>query len=798
MKKLKLSKKDKIAYALIVLLGVIAFIVSTLLLMEPKEADAATDVTYISDGEMMSATVYDLRELSWDYWLTNTQPEVLAWYDNPENLANDIISECNYMVVMEQGFYYFFVEPFYHNSSLTGQNNIFLNYDNGYKVGVRKIDGVPSVVSVVGMYDNHSNADSTFTVMYNGGSCVVGSTYDFLVNCTDSLKDGITRNNLTYPELPLVTDKWVNISEKNQNATAAYMDTSAGYESFFVHPGYSYYFVLHESDSNRKQVVFSTVPFTSYPDFMPDDNGNYWVNLCADGGNVFIYNCKYNNSPAFGQSISDASGPIMRFLYTDQGYSTNCTFGSGQVFSASMSELDDIFLKCINYIKNQGVVFSQYPYYLFSATSDAHQIYYEFLLLEKSISDAPNSYDAKVGSYIKLLYYPKDDSFVISSGVDDLRLYRHRNFSNGMLDFRLQNFDVLNHYSYPLFSNFSFTSDGGTVESPYEYYEAFTGMSQSGKVPDKVVFDIHDNYIYDVTYEQLVDENGLSSWSVLYDIYPGYFFPAPSGYYVNAIHRFVLPSLTYMQLLVGSDLLQSDIEAWRSNSLSQCVTYDFSSLYGNLKGNISLRDALYESLEKDWEKIYGQSFDEDLFEIAMAYCYPEVGVLRLQQLDENNILHIGHTCISYPYKYYDLDAVEEIESEYLEIDLRHNTYGVSLDDVLEFGTDSVIDDYEKLLEELKNKEEELKSNEQELEAVKAERDQYRLQYIALLESSGSSIVDIFDGLVDALVGLPAIFTTLGTIIGSVLSFLPGPITALMIAGLGAWIVVSIVNAVRGK
>lgn len=195
----KLSKKDKIAYALIVLLGVIAFAISTFLLMEPVDAEAATDVTYISDGEMMSATVYDLRELSWEYWLNNTQPEVLAFYDNPENLANDIISECNYMVVMEQGFYYFFVEPFYHNSSLTGQNNIFLNYDNGYKVGVRKIDGVPSVVSVVGMYDNHSNADSTFTVMYNGGSCVVGSTYDFLVNCTDSLKDGITRNNLTYP-----------------------------------------------------------------------------------------------------------------------------------------------------------------------------------------------------------------------------------------------------------------------------------------------------------------------------------------------------------------------------------------------------------------------------------------------------------------------------------------------------------------------------------------------------------------------------------------------------------------------
>lgn len=66
-------------------------------------------------------------------------------------------------------------------------------------VTVRTIDGIPSVVDVYGSYDNHSNADSIRKVMYNGGSNVIGSSYDFLVNCTDTRKDGITRNNLTYP-----------------------------------------------------------------------------------------------------------------------------------------------------------------------------------------------------------------------------------------------------------------------------------------------------------------------------------------------------------------------------------------------------------------------------------------------------------------------------------------------------------------------------------------------------------------------------------------------------------------------
>ncbi len=188
-----------------VIVGIIAFLAFTIItfigLGKVHDAEAATDVTYNSHGEIKTATVYDLRELSWEYWLNNTQPAILAWYDNPENLANDIIAECNYWVVTGGNIYYFFVEPFYHDSSLSGQCNIFLNYDNGYVLQITTIDGVPSVTSVSGMYDNHHNNDSSFDVMYNYGSNIVGSSYDFLVNCTDSRKDEITRNNLNYPRV---------------------------------------------------------------------------------------------------------------------------------------------------------------------------------------------------------------------------------------------------------------------------------------------------------------------------------------------------------------------------------------------------------------------------------------------------------------------------------------------------------------------------------------------------------------------------------------------------------------------
>lgn len=226
-------KHKKLYFFIVGFIAFLAFTIITLIgLGKVYDAEAATDITYNDDGEMKSTTVYDIRELSWDYWLNNTQPEVLAKYDNPENLVNDIIAECNYWVVIGGTEYYFFIEPFYHDGSLSGQCNIYMNHDNGYKVTIGMIDGIPSVTSVVGMYDNSANTDTAWSVMYNGGSNVVGSTYDFLVNCTDSRKDAITRNNLKYPiitsysvDAPYVTFENLFVDNKLVNAGMYFVDS---------------------------------------------------------------------------------------------------------------------------------------------------------------------------------------------------------------------------------------------------------------------------------------------------------------------------------------------------------------------------------------------------------------------------------------------------------------------------------------------------------------------------------------------------------------------------------------------
>lgn len=201
MKDWILSHK-KVYFFIVGLIAFVSFMVITLIGFKKTSHAATQTVTANDSGELVEIDVYDIREVSWDYWLENTQDFYLAKYDNPENLANDIISECNYLVVVGSQnylYYYFYVDPFYHNSSLEGQNNIYVDYDNGYRVEVSYNNGNPRIASVCGMFDNASNDDNSWSVMYNGGSNVVGSTYDFLVNCEDSRKNNISRNNLTYP-----------------------------------------------------------------------------------------------------------------------------------------------------------------------------------------------------------------------------------------------------------------------------------------------------------------------------------------------------------------------------------------------------------------------------------------------------------------------------------------------------------------------------------------------------------------------------------------------------------------------
>lgn len=194
--------KHKKLYFFIV--GVIAFIAfMAITLHGVKRASAATEtVTANIGGTMKEFTVPDIREVDWSYWLTL---DGAKRYNNPQDLPAKIISDCSYLIVrgVDPGYitYFFYKEPFYYDGPLSIQANISLNFDSGYAVTVAWRDGVPRVEDVAGLFDNSSNADNFWLVMYNGGSCMVGSTYDYLVNCTDYRKDEITRNNLTYPQL---------------------------------------------------------------------------------------------------------------------------------------------------------------------------------------------------------------------------------------------------------------------------------------------------------------------------------------------------------------------------------------------------------------------------------------------------------------------------------------------------------------------------------------------------------------------------------------------------------------------
>lgn len=150
------------------------------------------------------------------------------------------------------------------------------------------------------------------------------------------------------------------------NAAVAYLDETSSEKYCYCFEEYDYYFVLESSERQGKKLIFSDSPFV-VTFGAPDSYGFQNVNVFTwdDGANVKIFHEAYQDFSAYTQTLTSGNEPLIILQYKDgQTYNTNCDISDG-FFEITPNVVEKAFLECMIYAHNQGIVFSQYPYYSF-------------------------------------------------------------------------------------------------------------------------------------------------------------------------------------------------------------------------------------------------------------------------------------------------------------------------------------------------------------------------------------------------------------------------------------------------
>lgn len=570
-------------------------------------------------------------------------------------------------------------------------------------------------------------------------------------------------------------------------ASVAYMDQNKNPQMLYYEKAYDYIFVLESTPTQGKKIIYSTVPFECYSDFIPDSNGNYALNLCAPGGNVYIIHEAFQNLSRYEQTLEKTSGTILHFNFSGQGYYTNKTFGNGIVFESSFNIIDNSIFKCISYLKSQGIAFEQYPYYLFTVNGSYTDITYELLLLEKQVDIYSASRVDDVGAWVCAIYKPYENDMSISTGDGKIMYYYYQSshvFSR-----------VSGSSKYVLYTNADFTFRGSAFieKNEYSFYDKYSGLVTITPTPTPIpVPEISYNKnlpkFETIRLSQDASSDGTYFWRFFYDAFP------KEQTSVYSIARIGIPSPSYVKSRFYSGdseiyMSQVEVDNWRMSASSSDITY-FIYEQTDSDGVSGFLYKLKDFILAKWKVLYGDIPESYITEVT-RYAFVGAVAVRAQNTDINGDITVGATTVSLPVKYYMSysDYYEELDKldGYVETQINKNTYGLTMQQILDLNS-STID------KEVLDSENAFKEQDKVIEDLKAELEKVNAELEAI--NSGGFWAS-FGSLASGLESSSASLKLVASAVGNVFSFLPPEVYACMCFVFVSLCVIAVYHAIRG-
>lgn len=628
--------------------------------------------------------------------------------------------------------------------------------------------------------------------MENTGKHTDGGLYRMLV---PPLITGLIALFLVCMARPCMADAAVAITDSNPD----YQSTKKNAAIFTE--GYDYYFIVESTPEQGRKLVMSTAPFVATCDGERDGSGAYTVELSSPGGNVYVRHFSYMQFGAYESKFENCgSGAVLRFKYSGQDYETNSSFSTpnGITFNRSSNHVSDVMYGMMVYLKTRDVLLERYPYYVFGYSPEG--CYYTLWLAESDPAKASGDY-----AYVTLSFNDIKKEY-FNFGTVNGSIY----FSNTFVSIG----DVKNVIiwtgvkSVCLYSNMTGNSYSWT--NPYPEMEALVGKPSTTPTPKPTPTpSVKYEYISTLgALRHIKIESVLGSmWMVKYNLmHEG--LPVHNGITCDDVYmttRIVLPSRSYVKehFMTAADrselITEESVTDWRINGGADTRT---SVVYENVYEDALMGFTLGEDLRKvilgNWTKIYGDTVPKGYIDEVMAYAYPSVLAVRIQEkVSGTQQIYTGPLSLTYPVKLY--LSYEEYGEElsllggYSESLLTEPTAGMTLTQIQDRAgeiLDKEIGDGKEEIEDSKKLVEELKK---QVAALNVE--------IAELRASGTmdfgNIFGMFGSLVDGFKNSVVAFRGIATAVGSVFSFLPAEITVVIGLTFISLLIIAVYHALRG-
>lgn len=597
------------------------------------------------------------------------------------------------------------------------------------------------------------------------------------------------------------------------DAAVAIVDHNSGYtnkRAAIYTEGYDYYFIIESTPEQGRKLVMSTAPFVATCDGERDGSGAYTVELSSPGGDVFVRHFAHSQFNAYDSKYENCgSGAVLRFKYSGQSYETNSSFSTsnGIAFNQSPNRVSGVMYSMLAYLKAQDILFERYPYYVlgYNSSTDDYVLYLAEYDHAK-VSDSYNWAGCHFASGTNKIY-----GFETGHG----RLSFTNIFDSVSKSNRHSSILFISSNRWGcLYSNMTDILDGAgnyyyTFKNPYPGYDAFAGRPSPTPTPKPTptpsTFTEYSGTIgalRNIRVEQVLGNMWMVKYDLMHDGIPLYKGVTCDDVFMTA--RIVLPSRSYvkehfMAAADRSELLTGEaVTDWRINAGADTRTsVVYENVYEDALAGFTLGEDLRKAILGNWTEIYGDAVPKGYIDEVMAYAYPGVLAVRIQEKAGSTHTYIGPLSLTYPVKLY--LSFEEYGKElsllggYSETLLSESTAGMTLTQMQDRAgekLDKEIEDTEKEIEDSKKLVEELKK---QVAALNVE--------IAELRASGTmdfgNIFSLFGSLVDGFKSSVAAFRGVASAVGSVFAFLPTEIIAIIGLTFVSLLLIAVYHALRG-
>lgn len=575
------------------------------------------------------------------------------------------------------------------------------------------------------------------------------------------------------------------------NAAVSFMDEGTETPTPHYYPDYNYYFILEESSTMGRKMVLSTEPFVGICDGTQDASGAYTIDLLAPGGNVKVVHYAYGVMAQDTDVFENCGNtPVLTFKYEGQDYETNKGFScTGVTFHAQQNIAAATLSNMLTYLRSQNFDFEKYTDYVFLYHTTQNKY---FLYL---IEDWKVDLDAvEAGGY----YYKYDEYFGEGSYFESMYACCG-NIGDETYDVYKDSGNYFFAYRFIFYSSLFMKCDDFTPH-PFPAYATLTGTgsgssgdSSGGDSSGEIVTEAYDRLGF-TPVPTKGRHIGIGLWNYNY---------APCLGVVNSIGDMVIPNLrvSYRLVLPQKDKVQEwasngytkdsisteDVVKWRKTKSGIKVdVMDFFSPVTCDKGYFALN--LAEAIENVWSATYGD-IDSSLADVVEQYAYADVVVTSAAYL-EYGVRIYGPIAVNMASSFSD-DGREVYYGDTYYLQSGHASNIAAYIEQIEITEDREDDindwlaseEYKAALKE----NEELKNKVTELE-----------DKLANMGESDGGVWATFENIAEGLKNASEGFKAVGKVIGNCLSFLPAEISAMMIFGISALIVIAIYWAVRGK